>query len=455
MKKRATLYLIVSLLTANIFATGNIGMTLITGHVNREYATSIVLFNVFEGKKVEFANTRMNEDKKFGFVLPSLNEGFYYLSDQRRNSFIRIYLKQNDKLELELNEDGYNVISGSKENKLLQEWATFSSVITSPAFNWMKDSATYLTYFPKLEAFVPQVASFREKAKTKNKRFDALMQMVIDVDVEHAAMYFLLTPNTIHPKKEQYPAFYRQIIQPGKYKTSALLEMGDAVELLSRYATFNYIMNPSKERPSNLLELNTQLFGNDTLKGAFVASSLRYKTYEELEKNIEPVKRYLVSDSMKAAYFRAMKTVAEYKKGSPAFNFAYEDISGKKVSMTDLKGKVVLIDVWATWCGPCKVEIPHLKQLEEEFKGKNVEFVSVSVDVLKDKEKWKTFVAEKELGGTQLFAAGWSDITKYYDITGIPRFMVFDQEGKIVTADAPRPSTPELKQLLQNTLDGK
>jgi hypothetical protein len=64
-------------------------------------------------------------------------------------------------------------------------------------------------------------------------------------------------------------------------------------------------------------------------------------------------------------------------------------------------------------------------------------------------------VLKEELGGTQLFASGWSAITKYYDITGIPRFMLFDTEGKIVTVDAPRPSNPELKVLLQNTLEGK
>ena len=60
------------------------------------------------------------------------------------------------------------------------------------------------------------------------------------------------------------------------------------------------------------------------------------------------------------------------------------------------------------------------------------------------------------LGGIQLFASGWSDITKYYKITGIPRFMVFDQNGRIVTADSPRPSDPALKTLLEQVLtEGK
>ena len=58
-------------------------------------------------------------------------------------------------------------------------------------------------------------------------------------------------------------------------------------------------------------------------------------------------------------------------KGQPAVPFTFKDITGKEVSLSDLKGKYVYIDVWATWCGPCNAEIPHLRKLEEEFEGRN------------------------------------------------------------------------------------
>ncbi|MOA53389.1 hypothetical protein D3C78_1768440 [compost metagenome] len=93
--------------------------------------------------------------------------------------------------------------------------------------------------------------------------------------------------------------------------------------------------------------------------------------------------------------------------------------------------------------------------MEEEFRGKDIVFMSVSVDETKDKEKWKKFVEDQGLAGVQLFAGGWSDITKNYQIKGIPRFMVFDREGKIVSVDSPRPSNPELKQLLEQVLAKK
>ena len=135
-------------------------------------------------------------------------------------------------------------------------------------------------------------------------------------------------------------------------------------------------------------------------------------------------------------------------KGKPSPNFDYKDINGKNVALKDLEGKNVYIDVWATWCGPCKAEIPHLKEMEKAHHGKNIEFVSISIDKQKDIEKWKNMVAEKELKGVQLFSDNdWkSDFVTEYAIEGIPRFILVDDGGKIVSADAPRPS--EKKKLM-------
>ncbi|ULT28044.1 hypothetical protein KUH03_16430 [Sphingobacterium sp. E70] len=87
--------------------------------------------------------------------------------------------------------------------------------------------------------------------------------------------------------------------------------------------------------------------------------------------------------------------------------------------------------------------------------GTDVQVVSISVDEEKDKVKWLKMIKDEQLGGLQLFASGWGDFAKYYKITGIPRFMVFDRQGKVVTIDSPRPSNPELKQLLEKVLATK
>ena len=137
---------------------------------------------------------------------------------------------------------------------------------------------------------------------------------------------------------------------------------------------------------------------------------------------------------------------------APSFDF--ENQKGGKTSLESLKGKYVYIDVWATWCGPCRAEIPFLKKVEEKYHGKNIEFVSISVDTDKDHEKWKTFVTEKDLGGIQLFAdKNWnSDFTKAFGINSIPRFILIDPNGVVVDADAKRPSNPKLAEQLDSLL---
>jgi len=134
------------------------------------------------------------------------------------------------------------------------------------------------------------------------------------------------------------------------------------------------------------------------------------------------------------------------KEGEPAIDFNYPDTDGNEFSLASFKGNLVYVDVWATWCGPCKVEIPSLQQLETDYHDKNITFMSVSVDT--DKEAWEKMVAEKELGGVQLWADGWSKITKDYAIFGIPRFMLFDANGNVISTDAARPSSDDIREIL-------
>ena len=141
---------------------------------------------------------------------------------------------------------------------------------------------------------------------------------------------------------------------------------------------------------------------------------------------------------------------AGLKKGDPSPKFDYPDPFGKNVALDDLKGKYVYIDVWATWCGPCKKEIPFLKDLDEEYKGKDIAFVSLSIDKMEHKEKWLKMIKDEELKGIQILAdKDWnSEFVTAYNIKGIPRFILIDKEGNIIDSNAPRPSDPYLKEVL-------
>jgi len=187
---------------------------------------------------------------------------------------------------------------------------------------------------------------------------------------------------------------------------------------------------------SDFMKNLDEISGLDT---AFVANE---------KKGFDELKKYLLS-YQEDKFF--LNTVLRKGKNSPKF-IAYENNAGGKTSLDDLKGKYVYIDVWATWCGPCIAEIPYLKEVEKAYHGKNIEFVSLSIDEPKDYDKWKTMIKEKELGGIQLLAdKAWeSEFVKNYRINGIPRFILIDPKGNIITPDAPLPSMKKLKELFGN-----
>lgn len=172
-----------------------------------------------------------------------------------------------------------------------------------------------------------------------------------------------------------------------------------------------------------------------------------YFTYGKGEGDIEQfwtdLKQFAGTDNadLLTPYEAKMEAYRKTGKGAPAFDTTMTSPEGKVDRLSDHFGKFLYIDVWATWCGPCCAEIPHLEKLVERFKDNDrVEFISLSVDSDRkawqkkldtDRPAWAQFILSKD--ETAAFMKAWG-------ITGIPRFIMIDKEGRIFAADATRPS---------------
>jgi thiol-disulfide isomerase/thioredoxin len=127
--------------------------------------------------------------------------------------------------------------------------------------------------------------------------------------------------------------------------------------------------------------------------------------------------------------------------GKP-FDLEFTDaISGSTISMKNLKGKVVVVDFWATWCGPCIAEMPHMKQLYAEFRGKGVEFLGISLDNPKEQgglDSLKKYVKDNGIAWPQYYQGkGWeSEFSRSWGINSIPSMFVVDTEGKLYSVEA-------------------
>ena len=128
--------------------------------------------------------------------------------------------------------------------------------------------------------------------------------------------------------------------------------------------------------------------------------------------------------------FYNVSSGSQVAKGLPAPNFSLPDLDGKMVSLSDYRGKVVLLNIWATWCPPCVEEMPSMEKLYQELQGEGLEILAVSIDesgaqdVLPFMQKHKlSFPALTDTKGT---------IKSLYQTTGVPESFIIDKDGILV-----------------------
>ena len=173
-----------------------------------------------------------------------------------------------------------------------------------------------------------------------------------------------------------------------------------------------------------------------------------------IEKDYLRISKILKADRLKNKLTMRYHSAKTSKEGATSVDFTYENFNGDTTSLENLKGKLLYIDIWATWCGPCIKEMPYLKKLVAEYIGKEIEFVGISIDSENDYEKWRKMVVEKDIGGIQLYNREGLDsqFMRAFSVSIIPRFMMIDAKGNIITGNAPRPSSSNVREYINRYL---
>jgi len=126
--------------------------------------------------------------------------------------------------------------------------------------------------------------------------------------------------------------------------------------------------------------------------------------------------------------------VKKTQEGMLAPDFTQLDVNGKPVKLSDFRGKYVLLDFWASWCGPCRRENPNVVKAYNDFKAKGFEVLGVSLDKREDRDKWLQAIQKDGLSWTQVSDLKvWdNEAAKLYDVNAIPMNFLIDPDGKII-----------------------
>jgi peroxiredoxin len=441
--------------------------TTVTVKIHNNAGNSVSLYKVEYGepKRLSF-RWPVNDTCIFSFPLEK--EAVYFLGKTGGKSSdfnYVIYLKPGDDKRVEayssklgLDFDSCKIVKANTETVLLQKWTNLFNQYCQQGINRAKRQQFLEAY----GSFTKEAELLKKKASTTNKYFNRLFVSKIDAEMYYpiAAAFFNFGKrmNAGYDSTSKHQIFY-QSLAGKRFCHAGLLYSEHGMQLLKYYLAYNLVRTSgsAEQMLATSFVDKAAMICNDSVRVAYALDQMKGITnHEQFKTDIQPFQKLFTTDAQKAAYQKKEDELTIYAMGAQAYNFSLEDTKGQMVSLADFKGKVVVLDIWAMWCAPCLTEKPFYVKVEEEFKDRDdIVFLGISHDGVSRKAVWKSFVSKKGWKNIELIADYNESVGKYYKIEGIPRFMVFDKEGRIVTVDAPRPSNPEFKKLIEETLNNK
>ena len=442
------------------------------------YAKKISVSGKIKFKGLENANLKISEfgnfkkvffeknilkSEKYSFSLeinqPTILDVFltYKESGHKARKSAKLIIDQNNSIDFIINKKVFDLKFKRKDknNKALNEYLIYSS--EKAKLIWKKPPE-----IEKSKQFVSEIIAYKNQVINKynitNKELLNFLETSSFID-------YRKNLNSLHyffrrklGRNYKFPKGFLDFTLP----VEKFLDNDISIKFYSSYIILKqYIFSKSNsDIEQSILYLNSN-FKNKILKQDFIQKLLKsyisnYVISKSFENDIKIYENWLQNIENKEVaenllnQFKNLKYTAQ---NSELPNLILKDANGKSVKLKDLKGKVLYIDLWASWCKPCCAEVPYLQKIEKEYKeNNNIHFVSISLD--KSEKSWKNKMKQLNMHGTQLIV-GDSKLSEVYNIKGIPHFMIYDKQGKLFIYKAPRPSNKRRLTKILNDLISK
>jgi len=333
--------------------------------------------------------------------------------------------------------------------------------------------------FEKIRNLKP--AEFYEYAEDmKNTKLKLFEKLSVDKELSNNFKNYFKTNIKFdyYDKQINYPNYHmmlNQLAEEPELPENYYDFIEDAMDLLSddklataSYRNFlnSYISYYKKQNPDKVPEEKSHYEQNIYLaEKLYEGKNLEYlKAYYIFHKfnfgEFEKAKEYyetFLEEQPDEEYITILSSIYETTKkllpGNPAPVFELTDLNDETVSLEDFRGKVVYLDFWASWCGPCMREVPYAKELKSRFKDEeDLVFVYISLD--DDLEAWRNTIEAQKMEGVHLKTGGWDhDVPKSYNVKGVPSYFIIDRNGNIFDNRAKRPSTEGVDDDLKAALE--
>lgn len=400
------------------------------------------LTGTFEGDSLEYVlvghgannisnadTVRIASDGSFSYSRKMENPeiGFLYVPNK---AFYALVMINGTKTQLKANPDTPDTYTFTGDLEAAEKFYINTSKILN------EQSATTYLSFGEMQRILKASSDSLEQAaeKISPKEFAALVMNDVKMSQSTAALNYIYQLHDAN-KASDSDADYNRYMEA--------LDMNDAEQ------AFAYVK--WKEECVNQGGPTSYVRMLDVAQNKISDPETQEKVVMDLMENY-----FNVCDSdLEAVYQKALPMIKDAKKkewvdhmynankklipGADAIDCQLEDINGKTIQLSDLYGKVLYLDIWATWCGPCCEEIPYMEKLAQHFKGDN-RIVPISISVDRKKKDWSAKLKADKPEWSQYLCPDFTDL---YGIAGIPCFILIDTKGKIITTKAPRPSDPE------------